>query len=169
MATLEWLHLMVLLKHSLDPGGCICPTAIRYESNQQMNSFEYLLKVRDALMRAGWFGDRSPAVLLTSWKSFVDYCEEGYVGNIYEYFDAIRVREQIEVILTAPELQNYDQLNEYKRYVHIVDEQFKTLLRLDISIPQRKYWWEKGVLKYGGEEFAKDLFDNFDISIEVIK
>ncbi len=133
-----------------------------------MNTHEYLALVNAVFAQHGIVKDVSPAALLEDWRSFVDFCETGYSFSIYEYDNDIECRNQIELILTAPELQQYPQLHEYASNVELVDRKFKDLLMTEVAIPGTFKWWEQGVLRYAGKELASDLYSRYGISISVI-
>ncbi len=132
-----------------------------------MTQTDYLSKVGKVLEQSGWPSDNSPASLLGEWQAFVNLCEGGYPQNIYEYFNDIRVRERIEVILSAPKLQVYSECQEYEENVTLVDRQFEKLTLPDISLSDRTYWWEKCVLRYAGRELVADLFERYRIKIDI--
>jgi hypothetical protein len=55
----------------------------------------------------------------------LEQCERGYSDNIYEYYNDIRIREWIEVILSAPELQKISRNR--RRYL------VETIIKISVS------------------------------------
>lgn len=133
-----------------------------------MSANNFLAKVQEIFRRRGWVGEISPASLLKDWTLFVEECERGYPDNIYEYYNDIRIREWIEVILSALELQQFPELTEFAFNISSVDKKFQALLLPDVSLPGST-WWEQGVLRYAGKELKDDLMRSYDIEIEVIE
>jgi hypothetical protein len=125
----------------------------------------FLSEVDEIFKQRDWVKEVSPASLLKDWTLFVEECEKGYSDNIYEYYNDIRVREWIELILSAPELQIYPEIQEFASNVSDIDQKFRKLLRSDVSLP-KLVWWEQGVLQYAGRELKNDLLDLYDIEIE---
>jgi len=125
----------------------------------------YLKRVQEVFSRKGWTRTMVPATLLDDWRRFVELCLLGYPDNIYEYYNDIRVREWIELILTAEQLNELAEQDEFKVKVEEVDQQFRNLLLPQVTVPGKSFWWEKGVLKYAGEELVNDYKKEYDIEI----
>lgn len=133
-----------------------------------MNTLDYLALVKAIFAEHGIVKDVSPAALLEDWRSFVAFCEMGYSFSIYEYDNDIECRNQIELILTSPELQQYPQSSEYAANVELVDRQFKDLLMAEVVVSGSFKWWKKGVLRRAGKELASDLYNCYGIVVSVI-
>lgn len=126
---------------------------------------DFLSKVDEIFRRRGWMKEVSPASLLKDWTLFVEECEKGYPDNIYEYYNDIRVREWIELILSAPELQTFPEREMFASNVAKIDRRFRNLLLPGISLP-KSMWWEQGVLQYAGRELKDDLLGLYDVEIK---
>ena len=133
-----------------------------------MSTNSFLASVERIFRQHGWGPEVSPASLLRDWSLFVEDCETGYSDNIYEYYNDIRVREWIELILSAPELQQFPELKEFASNLLPIDRRFQALLLPDVSLP-KSFWWEKGVLRYAGQELKDDLMNSYGIKIEHVK
>lgn len=133
-----------------------------------MNANSFLFGVKEIFGQRGWTHEVSPASLLKDWLLFVEECEKGYPNNIYEYYNDIRVREWIELILSAPQLQQFPELEEFASNILLIDKRFQALLLPDVSLP-KSFWWEKGVPRYGGREFRDDLVNLYGIKIELLE
>ena len=112
--------------------------------------------------------NNSPAQLLAQWGQFVEWCQEGYNWDVSEYMNELSVRERLERLLTAENLQPFPELRELKTRVSEIDARFKEILNPDVQLPNREYWWERGVLKRAGEQYAKYFRDAHDIQVEVV-
>ena len=110
----------------------------------------------------------SPAQLLAQWEQLVDWCEEGYHWDVSEYLNELSVREKLELLLTAERLQTFQELQELKARVGAIDGRFKSLLKPDVQLPNREHWWEQGVLKRAGEQYAEYFRQAYGIHVEVV-
>jgi hypothetical protein len=131
-----------------------------------MNTNSFLAGV-EGIFR-GWPHEVSPASLLRDWSLFVEECEKGYSDNIYEYYNDIRVREWIELILSAPELQQFPELKEFASNVLPIDKRFQALFLPDVSLP-KSFWWEKWIPRYAGQELRDDFAGLYGIEIELLE
>ena len=109
----------------------------------------------------------SPAQLLAQWQQFVNWCDEGYRWDVSEYWNELSVREKLEQLLTADRLQPFQELGELKTRVGETDIRFKSLLMPDVKLPNREQWWEQGVLKRAGEQYAEYFREAHGIEVEV--
>jgi hypothetical protein len=115
---------------------------------------------------AGEAATASPSSLLEQWRDFVEQCHEGYGWDLSEYDNEVRVRTRIERLLRAPQLRHFPEVREYAARVALLDDQFRQLLQKDVVRPALSGdWWEKGVLRFGGEEYARDMRDRFGIHV----
>lgn len=110
----------------------------------------------------------SPAQLLAQWEQFVGWCRDGYRWDVSEYSNELRVRERLELLLTAERLQTFQELQELKAGVSEIDTHFKSLLKPDVQLPNRAHWWEQGVLKRAGEEYAEYFREAHGIQVGVV-
>jgi hypothetical protein len=117
----------------------------------------------------GFWRTLHPADLVGAWSGFVEECEQGYDWCRAEYDNDVMVRDQIEAVLTDPELAAMKELTWFQASVATVDERFKALLR---PVPGRSGrptpWWSAGVPKRAGQEFADDIKATLGIDLEVV-
>ncbi|MEM8940117.1 MAG: hypothetical protein AAGC64_12295 [Bacteroidota bacterium] len=125
-------------------------------------------KVNNILMKSGWQRLMTPKELLNAWAQFVDECCTGYEMSIYEYDNDLSVRNAIEKILSEDNLSNYPGFQRFKESVLSIDNTFKKLLLSGFERDNQSSWWQKGVLKKAGEEYAKDIKDKYQIEIKII-
>src|SRR6516162_8993406 len=97
----------------------------------------------------------SPATLLSQWKRFVEECAKGFQWDISEYNNELSVRTRIELILSEPRLQTFDELTELVANVAAVDEQFRELLQPQVARSRRGQWWDRAVLKHAGAPYVE--------------
>lgn len=124
--------------------------------------------VNEILMANGWNTVSNPSALTESWEAFIKECEEGYSWTIYEYDNEIRVREKMELILASPEIQTYEEIQNALTKVNSLDARMRSLFIPNISRKNKNHWWDKGVLKYAGEEYAKDIKHELNIEVNVV-
>ncbi len=107
--------------------------------------------------------------LITCWLGFVEDCEEGYSWDVSEYNNEIHVRNELEEILTNPELMTFQEHSSFISTVQDIDRRFKRLLHNHYHLSNNKEWWNRGVLSAAGEEYV-EYFKNaygFDINLKV--
>ena len=109
----------------------------------------------------------SPATLTGSWADFVKQCKRGYPDNIYEYYNDIRVREWIEIVLARTDLAVFDEHRQFREVVAEIDAEFQGLLQTAYAVPRKNFWWERGVLSFAGSELALDFVRDYGISIAI--
>lgn len=111
-----------------------------------------------------------PAALLDAWDAFVSQCEVGYRFDLSEYVHDIKIRRELEFLLSVPELQSFPEFEELTGRVHEVDQRFRALLLPDVIQPYASdEWWERGVLRYAGREYATDLKTLYGIKVAEIE
>ncbi len=132
-----------------------------------MNESDFGPSIQALFASRGWPREMWPHGMLKDWQAFIEECVRGYSDNIYEYWNDIRVREWIELVLSVPELQSMVGYKEFAAAVFVLDKQFKNLLIPGVIVPGRKFWWEAGVLKSAGAELAKDFRIEYDIQITI--
>jgi hypothetical protein len=110
----------------------------------------------------------SPAQLLAQWEQLVDWCKEGYHWDVSEYSNELSVRRRLELLLCAKRLQTFQELRELKVRVSEIDNRFRSLLKPGVQLPNREHWWEQGVLKRAGEQYAEYFRKAHGIQVEVI-
>jgi hypothetical protein len=110
----------------------------------------------------------SPAQLLAQWDQFVQWCEERYSWDVSEYLNELSVREKLERVLTAEQLQPFPELRELRARVTDIDNRFKATLNPNVQLPNREQWWERGVLKRAGQQYAEYFQEAYGIEVEVV-
>lgn len=110
----------------------------------------------------------SPSHLLTQWDEFVNSCAEGYQWDVSEYNNEITVRNKLDHLLSSTKLQSFDELQQLRNRVKDIDNRFKCLLREDIKLEGEKPWWEKGVLKSAGSDYASFFQKAYNVDIEIV-
>jgi len=102
------------------------------------------------------------------WLQFVEECEEGYGCSIYEFDNDSSVRDRIDLILGHEDLFGVAAVERLRAETVKLDERFRALLRTDVTIRNDDApWWQRGVLKYAGEEYAQNVRSEYGIEIEV--
>lgn len=124
--------------------------------------------VNEILTINGWHPVSQPAILVEDWETFTRECEDGYNWTIYEYDNEIRVREKIELLLTSPELRGYEEFQELFLKVTSIDTRMKALFMPQFSRKNKRYWWEQGVLKYAGKEYAEDINQTYGLEVKIV-
>lgn len=122
------------------------------------------------LKRSGRWRDTEPEALLARWASFVEACERGYRGDAQDYFNDLTSRDSLDRAMHAPELQAFPELPEYRARVEAVDSRFRPLLTPD-AFPRMdpKFWWSRGVVRYGRKPFVDDLLSEYGLEIAEVE
>ncbi len=107
-------------------------------------------------------------VLLDSWISLVEDCENGYGSNEYEFdFDA-NERGYLEKLLNESALPD-EMLKPLRDSVDRIDQRLKCLFQENVKRNNKSpYWWKHGVLKRAGWEYVDSLKAK-GISVELIE
>lgn len=134
-----------------------------------LDDYVFLEEFRKLLDRQNWDKNLDPTTLLDWWLSMIATCEEGYFHNIYEYTNDLHVRSRIEVVLTDPRLQHAPRFDNFAAQVAQLDERFRSLLMPGVTIPGGEHWWEQGVLKQAGVEYANDVKTLYNIDIQTLE
>ncbi len=119
----------------------------------------FLQDAKSLLESGGWSEIKSPFRLLDIWEGVVCDMETGYNFNIYEYDNDVSVRGAIQSILDHDVLKQYPEYKEFERQAATIDERFRNLLSEQYTRNDRSVWWEAGILRNAGEEYAKDIED----------
>ncbi len=109
----------------------------------------------------------SPASLVTQWREFVKWCEDGYQWDISEYNNEISVRDKLEQLLMSQKLQSFNELQQLKITVEEIDQDFKKLLKDDVKLINQNTWWKQGILKKAGGPYATYFQNAYDIEVEI--
>jgi hypothetical protein len=100
-------------------------------------------------------------VLLDEWRDFVQACEAGYEGNVYEYHSDLSARDRLQACIDEGDADLAAQVAE-------TDERFRALLQPGVQVgPEEDAWWHRGVLRYAGPDLACELKDWFQAEVEV--
>jgi len=130
-----------------------------------MSSLEERLHTIQAA--AGWSRNFTISEMLDSWRAFIDQCEDSYDWSIYEYEDDLSIRDRIELVLGTTDLRTHPAVRRMAKKVEQLDQRFRQLLLKVSAGPKGEAWWRQGVLKYAGEEYAKDAGSLYGVKIEV--
>jgi hypothetical protein len=123
--------------------------------------------VRSVLKAAGIGHVRPPFVLIDEWREFVNSCEKGYPCDIAEYYDELNVRTALEFILTSKRLSPYNEIGILEREVATIDGSLKALFQEGVEI-KGSHWWERGVLRRAGSDYAKYFKKVHHINVEIV-
>lgn len=127
---------------------------------------DYLSTVARLLQAIGC--KASPADLVRRWESFVEECESGYSWDISEYDNEIRARRALGLLLEAPELQRFPQLQALAEVVKPIDDRFRSLLQEGAARPGKISWYEQGVLRRAGGEYARYFRAAHGIEVQAV-
>jgi hypothetical protein len=112
-------------------------------------------------------GFRSLIQMEGVWAQFVDECEEGYSCCSSEFDNDISVRDTIERVLSREDFFGIPAVEHLRFVVDSIDGRFRALLRNDVNNKNGDApWWRRGVLKYAGEDYARDIRGQYGIEIE---
>jgi hypothetical protein len=133
-----------------------------------IKSLSYLETVREILDRE-FPGDKVwPADLIWQWEELVEECECGYTWDISEYHHEMYSRRLLQHLLDSNALLDFPERAELERSVSEIDSRFRTLLQSDMELKDRKWWWERGVLKRAGNNYVEYLKKAYDIHVELM-
>jgi len=106
--------------------------------------------------------------LIACWSEFVEECEEGYSWDISEYNNEIRVRNDLEKLLTNAELLRFQEHQFFVNAVLEIDIRFRKLLHNHYQLLNKDGWWARGVLKAAGKEYVEYVRKayGFEISLK---
>jgi hypothetical protein len=131
-----------------------------------INAREFVDKFKQIQLNHRWSQPAFPAEIVDTWGEFVEECEDGYSMGLAEYMNDRMIRDQIEVLLTHPDLRARQEMAWFRTAVAEIDERFRALLDPAPSAAG-KPWWEAGVPRRGGRELAEDLKATQNIDIEL--
>jgi len=105
-------------------------------------------------------GYRYPAQLITDWSKLVTNLRaNGYHDSLCEYANDLSVRVFIERVLRSQELDGYDEFRDFETQIHRLDDLLKELFIPNVHLPGNLEWWEAGILRNGGADYAKEIQD----------
>ena len=130
-----------------------------------MVSDDYIAAALKALEEMG-SSSSSPAELVSKWESFVEECEAGYSWDVSEYDNEIRARRQLDRLLEMESLKVFPALAELSEAVRTIDERFRALLQENVERPKKRFWYDRGVLRKAGFQYAQFFHSAFGIEVE---
>ncbi len=134
-----------------------------------MTSQAYLARFREILRERGWRDDVSPASLLDRWSALIEAVEDGYRWTLDEYLNELAPRDLLEALFADSSVGNSAEVEQLKGRVYEIDGRLRSLLRNDVSIGQvEDPWWRRGVLRFAGQDYAKDLEGLYGICVETV-
>ncbi|MFG1912406.1 hypothetical protein [Kribbella sp. NPDC048928] len=134
------------------------------DRSDETDTREFLEAYRDVMDSMGRGRPLSPMALVDQWRSFVQWCEEGYGQDIYEYENDLSVRETVERVLRSERLQRFDQMVWVREQVAEADERFRRLLS-DEKVRSQGPWWKVRLPRIAGAVLAADVRDNYNVDI----
>lgn len=97
---------------------------------------------------------RTGATLIHSWEALIEECTDGYSWDISEYRNELRVRNEIETLVSSEHLRQYEDHDQFVEAVRALDERFKALGHPTWRFPDASTWWERLVPARAGRDFA---------------
>jgi hypothetical protein len=118
------------------------------------------------IRRSGRWRDVEPEALLSRWRAFVESCEQGYQGDVEDYFNDLTARDSLEEAFRAPELAEFSELVPIRTEVEKLDSRFRELLILD-AFPgiSEESWWARGVVRFARRRLVEGLRQEYRISV----
>lgn len=111
---------------------------------------------------------KGPSSLLDSWESLAAEVEDGYGFGFEELMNDLWVRDAIAKLLADPRASGDPMRDEFASAVTAVDDRYRSMLRPDVRIgPADAPWWQRGVLRSAGTEYADDMRDGFGIDVDL--
>lgn len=124
----------------------------------------YLGEVERILRAVGYSG--WPSTLVYQWQHFIEGCEDGYQWDVSEYDNDLSVRRYLELLLSNSSLQGFEELEALAGVVAKLDQRFRALLKENVERPGKVYWFEKGILKRAGSEYADFFNSAYGVDVE---
>lgn len=123
-----------------------------------MTSSEFLDRFEEIAGATGWRTMPSPAEAVERWRSFVEACEEGFGGSIYELENERSIRRLLDRAFGDPVLQTHRELDEIRLIVDELDVRLRRATRDDVSIgADGDPWWARLVPRVTFGELETDL------------
>lgn len=107
--------------------------------------------------------------MIAAWEAFIAECSDGYSWDISEYRNELRVRNDIEVLVSSERLLRYDEHKEFCRAVYALDNEFTQLGHEKWQFPSGSDWWERLVPKKSGRELARYCRQVYGFAIEEVE
>ncbi|PPK63173.1 hypothetical protein V5P93_004109 [Actinokineospora auranticolor] len=104
--------------------------------------------------------------LVEAWEQMVEFVEEGYYDNIYEYNNDLFVRGKVQDVLDDEVARGLPGFAELRARLDALDARFRAVL---FPEPSRDYgdWWHNHLPRYAGPELASDIANHYGLTIEV--
>jgi hypothetical protein len=119
--------------------------------------------------RSGRWRDIEPDALLSRWRDFVGSCEEGYGGDVEDYFNDLTTRDSLEQALNSAELQRFSELALVHEQVLELDSRFGAILIPDVfpGLPEAS-WWARGVVRFARPRLVNDLRREYHVEVALV-
>jgi hypothetical protein len=147
-------------------------TAHRMDSDGEralMADSEFLAR-RDALLASkGVDATHSVGTFIEHWEAFVTECEDGYAFCWAEWLnDVIGVRRPIDLLFGDPIVGADWRMTQFATRLADADNRLRALF-VDgvLAGGEGQPWWQRGLLRFAGREYAEDARAMFDVPIEV--
>ncbi len=108
------------------------------------------------------------STLLDKWENLVLECESGYSWDYSEFLNELRVRDEIETILSVPELHRYKEHGVLRERVASIDQRLRVLFHSEKESSTEGPWWRRGILKRAGADYAEYCWSAFSVPVEVV-
>jgi hypothetical protein len=83
---------------------------------------EFLEAFRETARSLGSWRVLTPTGVVSSWRGFVEQCEEGYGDSTFEFHNDLSVRTLIMKLLEHPALSDYEQMGWVREEVAAIDD-----------------------------------------------
>lgn len=111
------------------------------------------------------------SILIKLYEDLIDECKEGYSFTIYELDDELSLRDFIEDFLRFLEKKNDALYNNLQASMTFLDSKLKNLFTTKYLRPitgDESRWWHRGILKYSGQDYAKNVKSEYRLEVKVI-
>ena len=124
---------------------------------------------QSALLRDGQIQTGSVSEMVGAWEDLVEASQAGYGWDLSEFDDELAVRERLEAALSDAELARHPSWAAYRQAIERADATFRELLQPGVERgPPSGKWWERGVLRRAGKEYAEDVESLYGAHVEVV-
>lgn len=147
--------------------GLACGGVPGPEPGEEAKGLSYLAEVERILRAGGCSG--WPSTLISQWQGFIEGCEEGYRWDVSEYDNEMSARRELELLLSSSALQGFAEIRDLADVVAKLDERFRALLQETVERPERSSWFEKGILKRAGSEYADFFRSAYGVEVEIVE
>ncbi len=111
-----------------------------------------------------------PDQCIRGWEYLIEEIEKGYNWESYELDYDVGHRETADFFLNENSLNNFPEHQEFKKLISELDTKFLNLTQVNPRLESfdELYWWEKRLLKYGGEKY-REYLDEQELSMVKLK